>query len=66
MSTTLTAMLLLKIPVAEAPRARSPRLLTGFFRMTVNQYERLMEAGGVGTPSVELIQGLLVTKMSKN
>jgi Uma2 family endonuclease len=34
--------------------------------MTVDQYERLVELGVLDDPKVELIQGLLVTKMSKN
>jgi Uma2 family endonuclease len=34
--------------------------------MTVDRYERLVEAGVLDDPRVELINGWLVTKMSKN
>lgn len=43
----------------------SPEILGGLFRMTVAQYERMVESGALDGQPVELIAGLLVRKMTK-
>lgn len=66
MSTTVLPIVTPSLPDAEAPPIPSPHLLTSLYRMTVDRYERLVEAGVLDDPKVELINGWLVTKMSKN
>src|SRR4051812_6959552 len=65
MSTTTTAVATPTVTAAVASSVPSAHLLTGLYRMSVDQYDRLVAAGVLDDPKVELIQGLLVTKMSK-
>jgi Uma2 family endonuclease len=66
MSTTTTVVSPLPAPAAAPPSVLSKHLLASLYRMTVEEYERLAEAGVLEDSRVELIQGLLVRKMSKN
>jgi Uma2 family endonuclease len=44
-----------------------PHAFPGLYRLTVTQYDRMIENGTIGEHErVELIEGLLVTKMGKN
>jgi Uma2 family endonuclease len=52
-------------PAAAPSSPPSAHLLASLYRMTVNQYERLVEAGVLDDPKVELIDGFLVKKMAK-
>jgi Uma2 family endonuclease len=61
MSTTLT----LPPAVPELGSIPSAGILSSLFRMTVDQYEDLVEAGVLDSQPVELIDGLLVRKMGK-
>jgi Uma2 family endonuclease len=61
MSTTLT----LPLTVPELGSIPSAGILSSLFRMTVDQYEDLVEAGVLDGQPVELIDGLLVRKMGK-
>jgi Uma2 family endonuclease len=65
MSTTTTSSPTLTTPAAPPPVIPSPHLLASLYRMTIDRYERLVEAGLLDHPQVELINGWLVTKMSK-
>lgn len=49
-----------------APRQRSTSPPPPTYRLTVYEYERLVEAGVLDDPRVELIDGYLVKKMGKN
>lgn len=61
MSSTLTPP-----PAAsELESVPSAEILGGLYRMTVEQYERLVESGALDGQPVELMSGLLVTKMGK-
>jgi Uma2 family endonuclease len=66
MSTMVMSIPATIIPDAETPPVPSPQLLSSLYRMTVDRYDRLVAAGMLDDPKVELIQGLLVRKMSKN
>lgn len=44
----------------------SPEILGGLFRMTVAQYERMVESGALDGLPGELIAGLLVRIISEN
>ena len=61
MSTTFT------LPSAATGFASIPSagILGSLFRMTVDQYEELVESGLLDGQPVELIDGLLVRKMGK-
>ncbi|MGC8643676.1 MAG: Uma2 family endonuclease [Isosphaeraceae bacterium] len=48
------------------PTSVSPRPGLDLYRMTVDEYERLAEAAILVDPRVELIDGYLVRKMTKN
>jgi Uma2 family endonuclease len=55
--------------IASTPPAVAPsaHLLADLYRLTVRQYDRMVEDGTIAEDDqVELIQGLLVTKMPKN
>jgi Uma2 family endonuclease len=43
----------------------SPAIMGSLYRMTVDQYERLVESGVLDGQPIELIDGLLVRKMAK-
>lgn len=58
MSSTLT-------PPPELESPPSAEVLGGLYRMTVGQYERLVESGALDGQPVELMSGLLVRKMGK-
>ena len=62
MSTTLT----LPSPRREFESLLNSGILDHLYRMNVDQYERLVEAGVLDGKPVELIDGLLVRKMGKN
>ena len=50
-------------PIEDSPRADMP----GLYRLSVEQYHRMAEAGVLkDSDRVELIEGLLVRKMTKN
>ena len=49
----------------ELQNVPSVELLSSLFRMTVDQYERLVESGVLDNQPIELIDGLLVRKMGK-
>src|SRR5262245_60411751 len=51
--------------VSELQAVPSAELLGSLFRMTVDQYERLVESGVLDGQPIELIDGLLVKKMGK-
>ncbi len=61
MSTTTT----LPSPVPGLEALPSAGILGSLYRMTVDQYERLVDTGVLGGQPVELIDGLLVRKMGK-
>jgi Uma2 family endonuclease len=49
------------------PISVSPSLAARLSRLTVDQYDRMVENGTIGdTEELELIEGLLVTKMGRN
>jgi Uma2 family endonuclease len=52
--------------VPELAPLSSNGILGSLFRMTVDQYERLVESGVLDSESIELINGYLVKKMGKN
>ena len=62
MSTTMT------LPSSVSPLGSLPSggIMDSLFRMTVDQYERLVDAGVLDGQPIELINGLLVKKMGKN
>jgi Uma2 family endonuclease len=54
-------------PQTPLPIALSPHLAARLSRLTVGQYDRMIENGTIGdAEDVELIEGLLVTKMGRN
>jgi len=54
------------IPATPTPSAVSPHLVQRLSRLTVAQYDRLIEAGALAdAEDLELIEGLLVTKMGR-
>lgn len=54
------------IPSTPTPAAVSPLLTSRLSRLTVVQYDRLIEAGALAdAEDLELIEGLLVTKMGR-
>jgi Uma2 family endonuclease len=54
-------------PATPLPVAISPLLTSRLSRLTVSQYDRMIENGTISeSENVELIDGLLVTKMSRN
>jgi Uma2 family endonuclease len=61
MSTTMP----LPLSVPEIEPVPSAGILGSLFRMSVDQYERLVETGVLGDQPVELIGGLLVRKLGK-
>jgi hypothetical protein len=48
------------------PMTTAPDDPSTLYRMDVDRYERLVQAGVLNDPQIELIQGLLVNKMGKN
>ena len=66
MSTVVVSIPPSMTPAEEAPLVPSSHLVGSLYRMTVDQYERLVRVGVLDDPKVELINGWLVTKMSKN
>jgi len=52
-------------PGASATPASAPVSADRLYRMSLDQYHRLAEAGILGDARVELIEGVLVAKMSK-
>ena len=52
-------------PVSERAHLPSVGIRSSLYRLNVDQYERLVETGVLGTQPVELIDGLLVRKMGK-
>jgi Uma2 family endonuclease len=55
------------IAVTPPTSAPSPKLASGLYRWTVRQYDRMIQAGMIAAADrVELIEGLLVTKMGRN
>src|SRR5438270_13988671 len=61
MSLTMT----LPSVVPELESVPSAGILGSLYRMTVDQYERVVEAGVLDGQPIELIDGLLVRKMGK-
>jgi Uma2 family endonuclease len=61
MSVTMT----LPAAVPEFDSALSAEIAESLFRMTVDQYERLVQTGLLDGQQIELINGLLVKKMGK-
>ena len=54
-------------PSAPPPISLSPQLAARLSRLTVDQYDRMIENGTIGdAEDVELIEGLLVTKIGRN
>ncbi|APW62014.1 Uma2 family endonuclease [Paludisphaera borealis] len=54
-------------PATPLPVAISPLLTSRLSRLTVSQYDRMIENGTISqSEDLELIDGLLVTKMSRN
>jgi Uma2 family endonuclease len=49
-----------------SPITTQPSLAPMVYRISVDEYERMVEAGVLDDPRVELIGGLLVRKMGKN
>jgi hypothetical protein len=50
-----------------APVSPSPALSDGIWRLSVDQYHAMIDAGILGAGSrVELVEGILLEKMSKN
>lgn len=52
--------------IPTSPLATPPDDPGTLFRMDVYRYERLVQAGVLNDPQIELVQGLLVNKMGKN
>jgi len=48
------------------PRETEIEIPTDLYRMTVDEYERLVAAGALDDPKIELLDGYLVRKMGKN
>ena len=61
----MSVMTMPPTPLSIAP-AGPPDDPSTLYRMSVDRYERLVQAGVLNDPRVELIQGLLVNKMGKN
>jgi hypothetical protein len=61
----MTTMTTVPPPVAELESAPSAGILGSLFRMTVDQYERLVATGVLDGQPIELIHGLLVRKLGK-
>ncbi len=61
----MSPIMTLPSPVPELQPVPSGGILDSLYRMTVEQYERLVETGVLGDQPVELISGLLVRKMGK-
>jgi Uma2 family endonuclease len=62
MSSTMT----LPVALAELDSVLPAEIAGSLFRMTVDQYERLVQTGLLDGQPIELINGLLVQKMGKN
>ena len=61
----MTPSLTLPTSVYELESSPSSGIMGSLFRMTVDQYERLVESGVLDGQPIELINGLLVAKMGK-
>ena len=48
-----------------SPAEAGIELFTDLYRMTVDEYERLVAAGALDDPKIELLDGYLVRKMGK-
>ena len=56
----------LAVTVPELDAVPHAEIVGSLFRMTVDQYERLVQSGLLDDHQIELIDGLLVRKMGKN
>jgi Uma2 family endonuclease len=61
----MASIMTLPSTVPELEAVPSAGILCSLYRMTVDQYESLVETGVLGDQPVELINGLLVRKMGK-
>ena len=43
-----------------------PPILTMIYRLTVDEYDRMVESGALDRAPIELLDGLLVKKMPRN